>query len=307
MKIFLTGASGFIGHELIKELQSHNHSIIALSRSDTSSAKLEAQGCEVIRGDLENFESLQKGAMQSDGTIHLGFVPDYSNYGNACKIDLAAVSSMFEAIANTGKFFVYTVGSMGLKSDIGVQTTEETVPPLDQPGFGARSKTEVHVMKSAAELGIRSLLVRLPPTVHGEGDTAFIPTCIKTALRKKVSYYVGEGKNKWPAAHKKDVAVLLRLAAESGRPGRAYHASAELIEFKLIAEAIGEKFEVVTKSLTGDKVEDEFGFFGTVVQANMDLSSELTRKELGWVPKEIGLIDDIFTNYGNLKQSHILF
>jgi len=310
MKLFITGATGFIGQSLIPELQSHNHEVYALSRTSKSTELLKSQNVHPITGDLENLEALIEGVKISDGVIHLGFVPDFANYERSCRIDREAVDTMMSIMQNTGKVFVYTTGVMGLKTPIGVQANENDLPPLGQSGFGLRFDTEVHVMESAEKLGIRSMIVRLPPTVHGDGDVAFIPKLFEIAKAKGKSYFVNGGDNTWPAVHKLDVVELYRLAAEKGKPGKAYHACAEeAIPFKEIASVIAKKFALQLDTFQGD-LEDvlkEFGGFGLVMFENMNISSKLTKEDLGWKPNHVGLIDDIWRNYSEMSESHMKF
>lgn len=307
MKLFVTGATGFIGRVLVEDLLNHGHTVLGLARSESSAEKLIKAGAEVIRGELENLEVLKQGARESDGVIHLGFIPDFANYERSCEVDSDAVHAIVEELEGTGKVFVYTSGLMGIATEVGVEAYETDRPPNDAPNFGKRFQTENFAM-DIGKKGIRSMVVRLPPTVHDAvEDQAFIPQLIRLANEKKVSYYIGEGTGIWPAVHRKDAATLYRLAAEKGIAGAAYHTVAEAnIETKTIAETIGKKFNIPTKSLPESKAFEEFGFFGLAFAANMQPSTERTRKELGWGPKEIGLIEDIIQHY-DISESNIKF
>lgn len=308
MKLFVTGATGFIGRILVQDLLEHGHTVLGLARSESSAEKLIQAGAEVIRGDLENLEALKQGARESDGVIHLGFIPDFANYEHSCEVDSQAVHAITDELKGTGKVFVYTSGLMGIATDVGVEAYETDRPPNDAPNFGKRFQTENYAMDIGKNDNIRSMVVRLPPTVHDAvDDQAFIPQLIRLANEKKVSYYIGEGTGVWPAIHRKDAATLYRLAAEKGIAGFAYHAVAEAnIQTKTIAETIAEKFNIPAKSLPKSKAFEEFGFFGLAFAANMQPSTERTRKELGWEPKEIGLIEDIVQHY-EVAESNIKF
>lgn len=296
-KYFVTGATGFIGTVVVEELLKNGHQVVGLARSDASADKLIKAGAEVIKGDLEDPEALKKGARETDGVLHLGFIHDFSNYENSAKVDAAAVEVITEELKGTNKPFVYTSGILSVAKPIG-ETSYET-STLTPQGFGKkRFETEEHVLKDIPAKGIRATVIRLPPTVHGEGDKAFVPFLVNSAKEKGISYYIDEGKNTWPAVHRKDAAVLYRLVAENGVSGTAYHGHNEYgIEVKKIAEAIGEKLNVPVKSLPAEKAFEELGFIGGVVTLHTYASSEKTQKELGWKPKELGLLEDIKENY----------
>ncbi|CCH41094.1 UDP-glucose 4-epimerase [Wickerhamomyces ciferrii] len=299
-KVFITGATGFIGSIVVDELLSHGYKILGLARSDKSAEQLTKKGVEVLKGDLENFDSIKEGVSKSDGVIHLGFIHDFSNMAHSYDIDFQVSQVIVDAIKGTSKFFIYTSGLGGFGSDIGVKTFENTEIDADSinPFFRTRFLTETFVAEAASKNQIRTIVLRLPHSVHDKGDSGFVPHLIQFAQKNGVSYYVGEGKGKWPAVHRYDAAVAFRLAVEKGQAGKSYHiVHEEGVETKKIAEAIGNKTGLKTESLGYDQLESKLGFLGYFLASNVEVSSEITQKELGWTPKQIGLLEDISRNY----------
>lgn len=298
MKFFVTGGSGFIGSAVVDELVSHGHQVVGLARSEESAAKLEKAGAEVIKGGLEDLDALKKGARESDGILHLGFIHDFTKFAHSCKVDEAAIDTFISELEGTNKPFIYTAGLAGLQHKGDSSASETDVPVVDTSSdFGLRTANELKALKSHSK-GIRSMVMRLPPTVHGAGDQGFVTQLINIADKKKVSYYIGEGQNIWPAIHRRDAAVLYRLAAEKGVAGAAYHAVHENLETKKIAGAIGKILDVPVESIEPAKATEALGFFGIVFALNVRVSNEKTLNELGpWAPKEIALLDDIQKNY----------
>lgn len=297
-KYFVTGATGFVGTVVVEELLKNGYEVVGLARSDQSAEKLKKAGVEPFRGDLEDLESLKRGARESDGVIHLGFVLDFNDFDRAATIDAKAVDTFIEELEGSNKPFIYTSGLFSVTKPIGEISTEEDRPQVVPGGFGEkRFKTEHSILDVAAKKGIRATVIRLP-VVHGTGDVAFIPQLINIAKQNGVSYYIDEGNNYWPAISKKDTAVLYRLVVEKGVAGTAYHATDEEgIETKKIAETIGKKLNISVESISSDKAHEKLGFFGTVFAFNAYGSSEKTRKQLGWEPKGKGLLEDILENY----------
>lgn len=296
-KYFITGATGFIGTVLVKKLIDNGDVVVGLARSDKSAEQLTKAGAQFIKGDLEDLEALEKGAKEADGVIHLGFIHDFDNFAHCCEVDNAAIKAMIGALKGTNKPFVSVTGLLTMSTPIGSdkKNLESDRPSLEPSGFVQRAINEVYVLDAASQ-GVRSAVVRLAPTVHGAGDHAFIPALIGIAKGKGVSYYIEEGKNTWPAVHRDDAATLIKLVAEKAPAGTAYHASQEEVSSKDIAETIGKTFSLPVKSISSQDALKEMGFFGFAFGVNSNPSTEKARA-LGWVPKEIGLLEDIEKNY----------
>lgn len=295
-KFFVTGGSGFIGSKVVDELISHGHQVIGLARSDESAKKLTDAGAEVLRGTLEDLETLKKGAQESDGVIHLGFVHDFSNFEHSCDIDRAAFETFVAALKGTDKPLVYSAGLLGLAGEKTGYETDRA--PIHEGAFAKRLATENYVLDVAKTEGVRSIVIRLSPTTHGAGDHGFVAGLVNIFKANGKAYYIDEGKNKWPAGHRKDAAVLYRLVAEKGVGGSAYHANAETgVETKKIAEAIGAKYNLPVESISREKAAEIIGFLSFPYALNASVSSEKTQKELGYKPKELDLLTDIKQNY----------
>jgi nucleoside-diphosphate-sugar epimerase len=292
MKYFVTGASGFIGSALVKELISHKHQVVGLARSDASAKAIEAMGAEVIRGDLHDEAALAKGASESDGVAHCGFIHDFSNFEAACKTDFNAIEVMVNALQGTNKPFVASFGTLGLPNDH-IATEEDKQP---EEGFGAlRVKSERILLSLAAEKGISTMALRLAPTVHGEGDKAFIAGLVGSAQKAGKAAYVGDGTSRWCAVHRLDAAVLYRLALENPKAGTVLHAiQDEGVQMKDIASKIGQKLNLPVESISaGDEAMAHFGFLGGIVTIDTPVSSAATRKTFGWEPKQSTLLQDL--------------
>jgi nucleoside-diphosphate-sugar epimerase len=294
MRVFVTGASGHIGSALIPELRSAGHQVAGLARSDASAAKLEDLGAEPYRGDLTDPEGLKNAAAEADGVIHLAFRHDLVYAGDmagAQVVDDAAVAAMGSALAGSGKPFV-SVGGTLLLAFAGITgrpgTEEDFVP--DGPMVGRENN-----VIAWADKGVRAAVVRCAPIVHSELDKeGFTPALIGIARRTGVAGYIGDGQNRWPAVNTYDAASAFRLALESAEPGTRWHAAAEGgIPFKEFAEAIGRGLGVPTKSFTPDEAGAQFAFLAGLAGADDLVSSEITRKQLGWNPTHPGLIADI--------------
>jgi len=288
MRVFVTGATGYIGSMVVPELLGAGHQVVGLARSDSAAAALMAAGAEVQRGTLEDLDSLRNGAAAADGVIHLAFIHDFSNIEASDMIDLRAIETIGAALEGTGKPFVGTSGTMMLTP--GRLGTEE-----DAGAAGVRRVASENVVLSMAERGVRTSVVRLAPTVHGEGDAhGFITSLIGVARAKGVSAFVGDGSNRWPAVHRLDAAHLFRLALEAAPAGSRLHgASEEGVLFRDIAEVIGRQLELPVVSIAAEDVGDHFGWLSVVVSIDNPTSSVLTRERLGWQPEGPSLIEDI--------------
>jgi nucleoside-diphosphate-sugar epimerase len=292
MRVFVTGATGFIGSPLVRELLDAGHQVLGLARSDASAEALKALGAEVHRGTLDDLDSLRSGAAASDGVIHTAFIHDFSKYLEACEVDRRAVAAMLDVLVGTGRPFVTTSGTPTLP--YGKLATEETEP---QRGTlrALRAQADALVM-SYASRGVRVSVIRLPPSVHGDGDHGFVPILINAARKNGVSIYVGDGTNRWPAVHKLDAAHLYRLALEKAPPGSWLHGVAEEgVQAREIAGVIARRLNVptVSKSIEEATQSIELAFVGAFLSVDNPTSSALTRQRLGWEPKQIGLLADI--------------
>ncbi|SCU96388.1 LAME_0F16072g1_1 [Lachancea meyersii CBS 8951] len=296
MKVFVTGASGFVGSAVVPELLKSGHKVLGLARSDDAERKIKALGpnVEVVRGGLLDVDVLAKAASEADGVVHLGFIHDFSKYQESCLIDRAAVVAMLDALKGTDKPFVNTAGSLMFAP--GVLGTETTAKQTS--GFAKlRSDTE-DIVSSYKEKGVRACTVRLPPTVHGKNDPNFISFFINVAKKSGKSAYIGDGQNVWPAVARLDAARLFRFVLEKGRAGAAYHAIAQQgIKTKEIAGVIGQLVGVPVVSVEMPEAAAHFGVLTGVFSADGPASSKITREELGWEPKEPELLDDILVNY----------
>jgi nucleoside-diphosphate-sugar epimerase len=291
MRVFVTGATGYIGSAVVRELLGAGHQVVGLARSDASAAALAAAGADVHRGALDDPASLRAGAAAADGVIHLAFnnISETTDFAAAVAADLSAVGTIGAALEGTGKAFAVTSGTL-VAATPGRVATEEDPGPAGAP----RAESE-NVAIALAGRGVRSSVVRLAPVVHGEGDKAgFIPSLIGMARAKGVSAYVGDGSNRWPAVHRLDAARLFRLAVEAAPPGSRLHgAGEEGVPFRDIAGAIGRQLRVPVVSVTAEEAGGHFSFLGPLVSIDNPTSAALTRERLGWKPEGPELIPDI--------------
>lgn len=291
MRVFVTGASGFIGSAVVGELLGAGHQVLGLARSDESAAALTAAGADVHRGSLDDHDSLRAAAAAADGVIHLAFVHDFSNYGDSIGIDKRAVDAMGAALEGTGKPFVITSGTLMLSRGLprGQIGTEADAVPSEVPRGGAEN-----AVLALAERGVRSAVVRLSPSVHGRDDHGFVPALIGIARAKGVSAYIGDGSNRWPAVHRLDAARLYRLALESAPAGSRLHGVGEQgIPFRDIAGVIGRHLNLPVVSIPPEEAVAHFTWLGGFASADNPTSSALTRELLGWQPEHVGLIEDL--------------
>jgi nucleoside-diphosphate-sugar epimerase len=290
MRVFLTGASGFVGGAIVRELLTAGHRVLGLARSDASAEALTRSGIEVHRGDLMDTGSLVAGARACDGVIHTAFIHDFSAYVAAAETDRRAIEAMAGALEGSGKPFVST-SATGMLAP-GRTGTEEDAPATGGAA-GHRAASEATVLAAAAR-GVRAILLRLPPSVHGDGDHGFVPTLIDIARRTGISAFINDGANRWAAVHRLDAARLYRLALENAAPGARLHGVAEEgVTMRAIAEAIGEGLGVPVRSLTADEAPTHFDWMARFVAIDNPTSSAFTRKTMGWSPEGSGLLADM--------------
>jgi nucleoside-diphosphate-sugar epimerase len=290
MRVFVTGATGFIGSAVVRELLDAGHGVLGLARSDAGASALAAAGAEVHLGDLDDVASLRAGAAEVDGALHLAFVHDFSRYEAATRTDRQAIEAIGATLAGSGRPFVVTSGSAVLTP--GRVVTEDDEPDLSAP-TSARSPSEGLAL-SFADRGVRVSVLRLPPTVHGAGDHGFVPAIIASARANGVASYVDDGANRWAAVHRHDAARLYRLALEHAPAGARLHAIGEEgVPMRAIAEVIGRHLNVPVTSISRDEAADTFGWLSGFVGMDCPASSARTRKELGWEPVGQGLLADL--------------
>ena len=286
MRIFVTGATGFIGSAIVQELIDAGYEVLGLARSDKGAASLARAGAKVHRGSLEDLESLRTGVAACDGVIHTAFIHDFNNYGPAVEADRRAIETIGTALQKSGRPLIVTSGLALLAS--GRLATEEDVPSPDFP-----RRSEQTAMEFASR-GVRASVVRLPFSVHGDGDHGFVPRLIQIAREKGISAYIGDGLNRWPAVHRLDAARLYRLTLEKGSTGSRYHGIGdEEVPTREIAEVIGRRLDVPVVSKSPEQAAEHFGWMGLFFGMNASVSSSLTREKLGWRPTHVGLIDDL--------------
>ena len=286
MRIFVTGATGFVGSAIVPELINAGHQVLGLGRSDAAAAWLTAAGAEVQRGSLDEVESLRQGAGAVDAVIHAGFIHDFANYAAAAETDRRAIETIGAVLAGSDRPFIVTSGT-ALTAPGRVATENDSANST----FPRKSE---EAAASAAAGGSRVSVLRLPPSVHGVGDHGFVPLLIRLAREKGVSAYVGEGLNRWPAVHRLDAARLYRLVLEASPMAARYHAVAdEAVPFREIAQVIGRRLNIPVVSKSPEEAADHFGWFAHFAGLDCPASSAQTQKQLGWRPTEASLIPDI--------------
>jgi nucleoside-diphosphate-sugar epimerase len=292
MRIFVTGATGFIGSAVVPELLQAGHRVVGLARSDAAADSIAASGAEVLRGELADLEVLRAGAAASDGVIHLGFIHDFANFAASALTDRLAIEAMGMALEGSNRPLVVASGVL-MVAPGGVATEHDAVS-IHPGSIVAPRLAGVQSALSFASRGVRTVMVRFAPTVHGAGDHGFIPHVIAIAREKGVSGYIGDGSNRWPAVHRLDAARLVRLAVESAPAGSAVHAVGEEgIAIRAVAEVIGRKLNVPVVSIAPENAGEHFGWMAGFFGADSPASNALTREWLGWQPTHPGLIEDL--------------
>jgi len=290
MRVFVTGATGFIGSAIVQELIDAGHQVLGLARSDAAADALARLGIEAHRGELSDTESLAAGARGCEGVIHTAFIHDFVNFSAAGETDRRAIDALGAALAGSGRPLVATSGTAHLKA--GRIGTEDDAPDPNSAATHRIASEETTL--AMASRGVGASLVRLPPSVHGDGDYGFVPRLIEIAREKGVSAYVGDGLNRWPAVHRLDAAHLFRLALEKGSPGARYHGIAdEGVPVRDIAEVIGRRLNVPVVGKSPEEAADHFGFLARFLALDCPASSAQTQERLGWRPTQRGLIPDL--------------
>jgi nucleoside-diphosphate-sugar epimerase len=287
MRVFVTGATGFIGTAIVRELIDSGHRVLGLARSDAGAKSLVAAGADVHRGSLEDLESLHSGTAAVDGVIHTAFIHDFSNYGPAAEADRRAIETLGDALAGSDRPLIVTSGTLLVQRKGSLATEEDAT----NPSFPRKSEEATLAL---AARGVRATVLRLPPSVHGRADHGFVPRLISIAREKSVSAFIGDGHNLWPAVHRLDAAQLYRLALEKGSAGARYHGVGdEGVPTRDIAEVIGRHLNVPVVSKSREEAADHFGWIGLFFGIDAPASSALTQERLGWRPVHPGLIADL--------------
>lgn len=289
MRVFVTGATGFVGSAVVRELLEAGHGVLGLARSEAAADRLRAAGADVHRGTLDDPASLQAGAAAADAVIHTAFVHDFSAFVENCELDRRAVEALGAALVGSARRLIVTSGTGILPA--GRPSDEDDRP---RPGSHPRVASEEAAAAVAAR-GVDTIVVRLPASVHGDGDHGFVPLLGHIARQTGRSAWVGEGTNRWPAVHRTDAARLYRLALEHGAPGGCWHAVAEEegIPLRAVAEVIGRRLGLPAVGLSPEAAEEHFGWFAHFAALDAPTSSRHTRETLRWTPTGPTLLADI--------------
>ena len=290
MRVFVTGATGWVGAAVVRELIGAGHQVLGLARSEEGARALAAAGADVQPGDLDDIDSLRGGAAACDGVIHTAFKHDFAQFQANAELDRRVIEAIGDVLVGSDRPFVTTSGTLMVAMVApGRLGTEQDAPPASVP----RVPSELATL-SLADRGVRSSVIRLPPSVHGDGDRGFIPRIIDIARGSGVSAYIGEGANRWPAVHRLDAARVFRLALEHGEAGSRYHAIGdEGIAIRELAEVIGRRLNLPCASKVPDEATEHFGFLAMFLGLDAPASGALTRERLGWTPTQRGLVADL--------------
>lgn len=289
MRVFVTGASGWIGSAVVPELLAHGHEVVGLARSDEKAHALSEAGARVRRGDLTDLDALRAGAAEADAVIHLAFVHDFGNFAESLRLDRLAVDALGAELAGSDRPLAIASGTVGVIAS-GVLTERDEPDPI---GANPRQATALATL-ALVDRGVRSIVVRLSPSVHGAGDQGFVPTLVGVARERGAAGYVGDGSNRWTAVHRQDAAALFRLAVEKAPAGSVLHGVAdEAVTGREIAEAIGRGLGVPTVAVPPAEAAGHFGWIGAFFGADSPASNALTRELLGWEPTGPTLLDDL--------------
>ncbi|MEV0181784.1 SDR family oxidoreductase [Streptomyces sp. NPDC050625] len=287
MRVFVTGASGWVGSAVVPELIGAGHQVLGLARSDSSAEAVAARGAEVLRGGLDDLDTLRAGAAECDGVVHLAFGHDFARFDASVQTDARAIDAFGEALEGSGKPLVIASGTPAIPGQVATERDRPEFPPgSPMAGRAANARATLDL----ASRGVRSSVVGLPRTVHGEGDQGFVSWLIADAREKGAAGYVGDGSNRWPAVHVADAGRLFRLALEQAPAGSMLHAVGdEGVPIRDIAEVIGRHLDLPTAS----RPAEDFGFLGMVLSIDQPASSALTGELLGWRPVGPSLLEDL--------------
>jgi len=290
MRVFVTGASGFVGSAVVEALIAGGHQVLGLVRSEAAAAAVAQAGAEVLRGTLEDLEGLRHGAASADAVVHTAFNHDFSKFAQNCELDRRAIDALGGALKGSGRRLIVTSGLGNLAAGGGLATESARV----RSDANAYPRVSEATCLQWLDKGVHAMVMRLPPSVHGRGDHGFVPILVGIARDKGVSGCVGEGTNRWPAVHRRDAAQAYRLALEQGGAGACFHAVAEEgIPLREIAGAIGQGLALPVVGIPAQEVGAHFGWFAMFAGMDVPASSAQTRAQLGWVPREAGLLADM--------------